>query len=293
MLYSATWEGKTNQASCLMAMVPWTIADDVRRLALSIPDSELFHDDATDSGRELDTHATVVYGIETTDVEEVYPFLMQATCSMSKLTWFHRPEKGYHVLVFEVESADLIGMNRKIRSSLANVQTFDSYIPHVTLAYIRDGSNLEFIEKSIAAKSGTIIGQRFVVSEYEFSSRDGSSYSIVKGASERIARAVAMDVMAERVASASTQKGRIAVDFDGTLATYDGWKGPASVGEPIIPMLRRVLDWLTHGKDVVIFTARAGDPAAVAAIKKWCMEHIGRELEVTNVKSPDMIEFWE
>ncbi len=30
-----------------------------------------------------------------------------------------------------------------------------------------------------------------------------------------------------------SNSGWIGVDFDGTLATYDGWKGPSVLGEPI------------------------------------------------------------
>ena len=98
--------------------------------------------------------------------------------------------------------------------------------------------------------------------------------------------------------------GWIGVDLDGTLAEYTEWKGPEHIGEPIEPMVKRVKQWLEEGYTVKIFTARIywpdGDEqrfkeaeAAVHAIKKWALKHIGQELEVTNTKDFGMIELWD
>lgn len=89
----------------------------------------------------------------------------------------------------------------------------------------------------------------------------------------------------------------IAVDLDATLADYHGWKGVDHVGAPIAPMVAKVKQWLADGKTVKIFTARLhnnGNQARVIApIKRWCKKYIGRELEVTNVKTQGMIELWD
>lgn len=94
--------------------------------------------------------------------------------------------------------------------------------------------------------------------------------------------------------SSEPHKGWVAVDFDGTLATYHGWRGPADLGEPIPPMIAMVNARLAAGDDVRIFTARAwsdGTPGrdrdrdlAIAAIQSWCAYHIGKVLPVTCVK---------
>jgi len=89
--------------------------------------------------------------------------------------------------------------------------------------------------------------------------------------------------------------GWIGVDLDGTLAVYDGWKGPNFIGAPIAPMVNRVKEWLAQGRQVKIMTARVGprktskDPFDTAAqqtyiIKRWCKTHLGQELEVTATK---------
>ncbi len=90
----------------------------------------------------------------------------------------------------------------------------------------------------------------------------------------------------------------IGVDLDGTLAEYHGWTRADDIGKPIVPMLLRVSAWINHGMDVRIFTARgsidqADRDLAYPAIRRWCIEHLGKELEITNVKDLHMIELWD
>lgn len=92
----------------------------------------------------------------------------------------------------------------------------------------------------------------------------------------------------------------IGVDFDGTLATYDTFKGAGHLGEPIQPMVKRVKKWIKEGKIVKIFTARVSNEhslmdivEAEEAIKEWCKKHIGKELPMTADKSPSMYQFWD
>lgn len=92
---------------------------------------------------------------------------------------------------------------------------------------------------------------------------------------------------------------RIGVDFDGTLATYDGWNGPADLGEPIPAMVDRVKKWLADGEQVVIVTARVYPDTkgeyelSRKAIEDWCNHVFGRVLEVTCLKDPMMDEIWD
>jgi hypothetical protein len=85
----------------------------------------------------------------------------------------------------------------------------------------------------------------------------------------------------------------IGVDLDGTLAYYDGWKGASHIGEPIPEMVGRVHRWLSEGKVVKIFTARAEDPENIPFIQDWCKRHIGEELPITNTKDFGMVELWD
>lgn len=91
--------------------------------------------------------------------------------------------------------------------------------------------------------------------------------------------------------------GWIGVDLDGTLAHYEGWQGIDNIGAPVPRMVERVKRWLAEEREVRIFTARVSAPsekaAVIAAIDKWCEEHIGVRLPVTCEKDFGMIELWD
>lgn len=107
--------------------------------------------------------------------------------------------------------------------------------------------------------------------------------------------------------------GWIGVDLDGTLAEYHGWVNTFHIGKPIPAMVERVKGWLAEGIEVRIFTARVDgggaaskmgtDPEVVKKyedvgaitemVQRWCEEHIGARLAVTNKKDYGMISLWD
>lgn len=87
--------------------------------------------------------------------------------------------------------------------------------------------------------------------------------------------------------------GWIGVDLDGTLAHYDGWKGPEHIGEPIPAMMQRVKAWLATGQQVRIYTARACVQDQVAPVAAWLEKHGLGGLQITNSKTYEMIECWD
>lgn len=93
----------------------------------------------------------------------------------------------------------------------------------------------------------------------------------------------------------SDHNGWIGVDFDGTLAHYTGWKGHEfeAMGPPIPAMMERVKRWLAEGKVVKIFTARAGIPEQIPAVRQWLETHGIGHLEITNIKDRFMWQLWD
>ena len=97
----------------------------------------------------------------------------------------------------------------------------------------------------------------------------------------------------------------IGVDFDGTLA-YDPAKrtSPYDIGLPIVPMVNRVKMWIVQGYDVRLLTARMCKYSHTAKcyrdtvrmeniLKKWCKDHIGKELRCTSEKDGLMEVLWD
>ena len=89
------------------------------------------------------------------------------------------------------------------------------------------------------------------------------------------------------------RRGWIAVDLDGTLAEYAGWRGPETIGRAIPKMLERVRFWILAGIPVKVFTARASDPRQVPYIRSWLDKYQLQEVKITHVKDFDMIELWD
>ena len=93
--------------------------------------------------------------------------------------------------------------------------------------------------------------------------------------------------------------GYIAIDLDGTLAEYHGFKGIDHIGEPVIAILEKVKVLVAAGTAVKIFTARvSGDNAvenekARMAIWVWLEKHGLPRLEITNVKDFHMWQLWD
>lgn len=85
-------------------------------------------------------------------------------------------------------------------------------------------------------------------------------------------------------------KGVILVDLDGTLAHDRGVRN--WVGEPIMPMVLRVQNWIQAGYEVRIFTARVAPDedetrnleATRQMIGDWSEQVIGTRLSVTCIK---------
>lgn len=89
-------------------------------------------------------------------------------------------------------------------------------------------------------------------------------------------------------------------DLDGTLAIYTKWRGATHIGEPVMPMLKKLIEHLDAGDEVRIFTARVskenGEAEATAArlaIEQWCEKHVGTPLAVTNEKDMRMIRLYD
>ena len=91
-----------------------------------------------------------------------------------------------------------------------------------------------------------------------------------------------------------------AVDWDGTLVTYDGWKGPGIYGVPVIPMLDRIRKWLVDGHEVLIYTSRVSVEHGPERVMLECqgidkaLQDMGLPLlQITANKYIRITEFWD
>lgn len=96
------------------------------------------------------------------------------------------------------------------------------------------------------------------------------------------------------------KKGYVAFDLDGTLASYDHFRGWQHIGDPIEKNVRRAKAFIARGIEVKILTARVSAVSVALnqgvtkemvarVIKNWCKTNIGVELDVISEKDAFMI----
>jgi hypothetical protein len=88
------------------------------------------------------------------------------------------------------------------------------------------------------------------------------------------------------MSQSGSKKPWVGFDLDRTIAERHDWNGE-EIGKPIPSMIALVRKFLSQGKMVKIFTARADRPRTdpvYGKIETWCIQHIGQKLEVTNAK---------
>jgi hypothetical protein len=101
-----------------------------------------------------------------------------------------------------------------------------------------------------------------------------------------------MTLRIEHRHSASSKKGWIGVDFDGTLST--GERPWPEMGTPVPAMMERVRAWLAAGVEVRIVTVRAGDgPEQIEQVQDWLAANGLPRLQVTDRKAFGMFQLWD
>lgn len=155
---------------CVMADLPAEAAAAVLALGAAIPDEDLAED-----GREPEPHATVLYGLHTTnplDVSKVLAAESPISLTLGKTTIFAGADTGktYDVVKVSVDSLDLHRLNTKLRK-LDHTNSFD-YVPHVTLAYVKAGKGQSY------EGDATLDGIAVTIDRVVFSDADGNRTEI-------------------------------------------------------------------------------------------------------------------
>lgn len=84
------------------------------------------------------------------------------------------------------------------------------------------------------------------------------------------------------------RKQTIAVDFDNTIATYDGWGDGQIHGEEMPGAFNALLTLINRGYDVVILTARPADQVNAWMLLKWPFKMFPVP-KATNTKPPAVV----
>ena len=140
-----------------------------------VPDEEVFTDPEDPGvGREDEIHVTLFYGINNPDPDEVAELLKgqkKFEVRLGLITAFRDGDKN-DVLKIDVESPDMQKLHYLIGEKIKNENSYPTYQPHVTIAYMNKGESDKYIGDD------TFKGKTFKVDNIVFSSSDGSKTPI-------------------------------------------------------------------------------------------------------------------
>ena len=136
----------------------------------NIPDEDLYTDD-DNMGREDTPHITVLYGIVTQEADEVIEVLADegpVKITLGKISLFENDD-NYDVVKIDIESEDLARLNKLLADNLENENDFPEYKPHITIAYVEQGSG------KLYSGSSEFEGREVSFDQIRFSTKDEES----------------------------------------------------------------------------------------------------------------------
>ena len=133
----------------------------------NIPDADLYMGDEN-MGREDTPHITVLYGIVTQEANEVIEVLGDegpVRVTLGKVSLFENSD-DYDVVKIGIESEDLSRLNKLLADNLENENDFPEYEPHITIAYVEQGSG------KLYSGSSEFEGREVSFDQVRFSTKD-------------------------------------------------------------------------------------------------------------------------
>lgn len=145
-------EADLHKYCCVLCCLPTALSKEILQWGKdNIAEEDIYTDpDDPTLGREDKPHITLKYGLHNADLQSVTELLegeepIKAT--LCGVTTFSAEETGepYEVVKVDVESSDLQRLHKEMANNIAdNVETHDSYKPHITLAYVKKGAGKRY-----------------------------------------------------------------------------------------------------------------------------------------------------
>lgn len=162
-----------HEYGCLMFDFPKDIAKEVQDICKkNIADEILFIDekDKEGYGRETTIHATVKWGFNNDETEELKDFLKDTKkfeVKLGEVSLFENKKDGYDVVKVEIISRDLHRINKKVSEAFKITDTHKEYKPHMTLCYVKHGTCPESFLGDFK-----LTDKKIIIDEFVFSNMD-------------------------------------------------------------------------------------------------------------------------
>jgi 2'-5' RNA ligase len=155
--------------SYLMADIPAGVGDHLKRWQDLIDPKDLH---GPDLGLEDHFHVTVLYGIHDPSPYKVKKLLAEQhkfSIKLGDISLFENAK--YDVVKVDIESGELVQINKLLRHNLQHTLTFPEYHPHLTLAYVKKGTGKKYVGKGLT-------GVELEVKSFTFSTPEGKKIQI-------------------------------------------------------------------------------------------------------------------
>jgi len=131
--------------NCLMLNVDIPNWEDlVRQL---IDENDVYDNEDHEYGYEFEPHVTILYGIHNNvTISDLQRYLIpphEVEVTMTNISVFENNE--FDVVKFDIESPELVTINRELRDEIDYTETYPDYHPHMTLCYVKPGTGKKYV----------------------------------------------------------------------------------------------------------------------------------------------------
>lgn len=108
---------------------------------ISIVNEKDLYTKDNDFGYETSPHTTIIYGLHDDEIdrqelyEKIEDVIRPVNVAIKEISFFECDD--YDVVKFDVPKTETLKRYRKIFMKLPNTQTYSSYEPHMTIAYVK------------------------------------------------------------------------------------------------------------------------------------------------------------
>jgi 2'-5' RNA ligase len=157
--------------------VPEPLKSDILRFGDFVDEGDL---NTEEKGKEDEPHVTILYGIKDAleglkAIQAAQPKIAKAiptiSCTIKSLTAFENPDGD--VLKLDIDSTQLVALNKYLRSITEYTSSFPDYHPHLTIAYLKAGTAKKYVGDK------RFDGRTFEVNQFLFCRKGGEKTPII------------------------------------------------------------------------------------------------------------------